>query len=188
MRKLFGDIKVVIILAIAWLGLRLIIGMATNHQADQGSKWGVLTHMLLILISISFAMAHAHKDHAYGFLNLFKKAAKYSILYSILGTLMVVIYYKWLSNEMLVKQQQDIALILESLDTKEEFEQIIKENPALKGHTLDQLKTKAIERSILFTKVGSLASLGGLALIIVSFLYSLIAGWLFNAFFFKPKN
>jgi hypothetical protein len=101
---------------------------------------------------------------------------------------MVVVYYKWISNEMVIKQQQDIALIIESLDTKEEFQQIMKDNPALKGHTLEQLKTKAIERSILFTKVGSLASLGGLALIIVSFLYSLIAGWLFNTFLFKEKK
>jgi hypothetical protein len=188
MRKLFGNINIVILLAFSWLGARILIGETTHYQASVGSKWGVLLHMLLILVSISMAMAHAHRDRSYGFLNLFKKAAKYSVLYSLLGTLMVVVYYKWISNEMVIKQQQDIALIIESLDTKEEFQQIMKDNPALKGHTLEQLKTKAIERSILFTKVGSLASLGGLALIIVSFLYSLIAGWLFNTFLFKEKK
>jgi hypothetical protein len=188
MRKLFGNINIVILLAGLWLGVRVLIGEVTGFEASIGSKWGVLLHMLLILVSISIAMAHAHHQRTYGFINLFKKAAKYSVLYSLLGTLMVVIYYKWISNEMVMKQQQDIALIIESLDTTEEFQQIMKDNPALKGHTLEQLKTKAIERSILFTKVGSLASLGGLALIIVSFLYSLIAGWLFNTFLFKEKR
>jgi hypothetical protein len=89
---------------------------------------------------------------------------------------------------MVIKQQQDIALIIESLDTKEEFQKIIQENPALKGHTVEQLKTKAIERSILFTKLSSMASLGGLALIITSLIYSLIAGWLFDTFLFKAKK
>ncbi len=188
MRKIFGNINIVFILAILWLMVRILTGYTTHYQADQGSKWGVLLHMLMILVAISIAMAHAHRERSYGFLNLFKRAAKYSILYSLVGTLMVVVYYKWISNEMLIKQQQDIAMIIESLDTPEEFQQILKDNPALKGHTLEQLKTKAIERSILFTKVGSMASLGGLALIIVSFLYSLIAGWLFNTFLFKAKK
>ncbi|MEY3957130.1 MAG: hypothetical protein RLZ73_1586, partial [Bacteroidota bacterium] len=50
-----------------------------------------------------------------------------SILYSLSGTLMLVIYYNWISNEMVIKQQQDIALIIESLDTKEEFQKIIQD-------------------------------------------------------------
>lgn len=188
MRRIFSSIYVVLILAFLWLATRMVIGHFTHYQAASGSKWGVLTQILFILIAISLAMMHAHQQRQYGFLNLFKKAAKYSVLYSILGTGMIVIYYNWISDEMNIKQQQDIALIIESLDTKEEFQKIIQENPALKGHTIEQLKTKAIERSILFTKLSSLASLGGVALVITSLIYSLIAGWLFDTFLFRIKK
>jgi hypothetical protein len=188
MRRVFSSIYLVLFLAILWLLVRIAIGHFTHYQASSGSKWGVLLQILFILLAISLAMTHAHQQRQYGFLNLFKKAAKYSILYSLSGTLMLVIYYNWISDEMLIKQQQYIALIIESLDTKEEFQKIIQENPALKGHTVEQLKTKAIERSILFTKLSSMASLGGLALIITSLIYSLIAGWLFDTFLFKAKK
>jgi hypothetical protein len=88
---------------------------------------------------------------------------------------------------MIIKQQQDIATIIQSIDSPEEYKAIITENPTLSKLSADQIKAKAIERTMLFTKTSSMASLGGVAMIIVAMIYSLIAGWLFNMFLFKEK-
>ena len=141
----------------------------------------------VILMAIVVAMGRSHQEKKYGFVALFKIAAKYGVLYALLGTMMVVIYYNWISNEMVIKQQQDIATIIQSIDTPEEYKAIIKDNPALVKLNAEQIKAKAIERTLLFTKTSSMASLGGVALIIVAMIYSLIAGWLFNMFLFKEK-
>ena len=177
----------VLVIAALWLSGRCLIGSITDYNATEGSKWGVLTHLFFILISIVVAMWRSHQEKKYGFVALFKIAAKYGVLYAILGTMMVVIYYNWISNEMVLKQQQDIATIIQSIDTPEEYKAIIKDNPALVKLNAEQIKAKAIERTLLFTKTSSMASLGGVALIIVAMIYSLIAGWLFNMFLFKEN-
>ncbi len=187
MRRFFTSPLMVIIIAALWLSGRCLIGYLTNYNATDGSKWGVLTHLFFILMAIVVGVLRSHQERKYGFVALFKVAAKYGVLYAVSGTILVAVYYNWISDEMVVKQQQDIATIIQSLDSPEEYKAIIKDNPALSKLSPDQIKAKAIERTLLFTKTSSMASLGGVALVIVAIIYSLIAGWLFNMFLFKEK-
>ena len=187
MRRFLTSPYMVLFIAALWLAGRYLIGYLTQFNAAEGSKWGVLTHLFFILMVIVVAMLRSHQEKKYGFVALFKIAAKYGVLYALLGTMMVVVYYNWISDEMVVKQQQDIATIIQSIDSPEEYKAIISENPTLSKLSADQIKAKAIERTLLFTKTSSMASLGGVAMIIVAMIYSLIAGWLFNMFLFKEK-
>ena len=187
MRKFLTSPYMVLVIAALWLSARCMIGYLTKFNAAEGSKWGVLTHLFFILLAIVVAMVRSHQNQKYGFVALFKMAAKYGVLYAVLGTMMVVVYYNWISDEMVIKQQQDIATIIQSIDSPEEYKAIVKDNPSLSKLSADQIKAKAIERTLLFTKTSSMASLGGVALIIVAMIYSLIAGWLFNMFLFKEK-
>jgi hypothetical protein len=188
MRKFLTSPYIVFIIAAIWLSERYIIGIFTHFNASEGSKWGVLTHLFWILVCILIAMIRSHQNRQYGFVQLFKIAAKYGVLYAVVGTAMVVVYYNWISNEMVLKQQQDIATIIQSIDSPEEYKAIVKDNPVLAKLSADQIKEKAIERTLLFTKTSSMASLGGVALIIVAMVYSLIAGWMFNMFLFKERK
>jgi hypothetical protein len=188
MRKFLTSPFIVLAISAIWLGGRYLIGFFTHFNASEGSKWGVLTHLFWILICILIAMIRSHQNRQYGFVQLFKAAAKYGVLYAIAGTVMVVVYYNWISDEMILKQQQDIATIIQSIDSVDEYKAIIKDNPTLSKLSADQIKEKAIERTILFTKTSSMASLGGVALIIVAMVYSLLAGWIFNLFLFKERQ
>ena len=188
MRRFLTSPYMVLIIAALWLAERCLIGYFTQYNASEGSKWGVLAHLFWILVCILVAMIRSHQERKYGFVALFKKAAKYGVLYAVLGTIMVVTYYSLISDEMVIKQQQDIATIIQSIDTAQEYKAIIKDNPALAKLSAEQIKLKAIERTMLFTKTSSMASLGGVAMIIVAMIYSLIAGWLFDMFLFKEKK
>lgn len=174
-------------LPLLWLILRTIIGLSTHYDSAKGSQWGILMHLLFILLAIVLAMMQSHQDAQYDFGVLFKKAARNAIIYSLLATLALGVYYGLISEELTVKKQQDIAQIIEQTDTPEEIALIKQNNTALQGLSKEQIVEKAIEQTTLFTQLKTMLSLAFFSLTLVGFLYSLISAWLFSQFLFQKK-
>lgn len=187
LKKLFQHRFSIVILPIIWLQVRYVIGWCTDFNSTIGSQWGVMTHLLLVLLAILLAMLQCHWKREYAFLQLFKNSAKHAIVYALLVTGSLAIYYGWLSDELILKKQQDIAQIIQETNTPEKIAQIKSMNPALQPLSKDQIVQKAMEQTALFTNVKTMLSLTFFSLTILGFLYSLIAAWLFSQFLFVKK-
>jgi hypothetical protein len=187
LKKLFQHKLSIVLLPIIWLQVRYSIGLLTHFDSTQGSHWGVMTHLLLVLLSILLAMIQCHWKREYDFIHLFKNSAKHAILYALLVTGSLGIYYGWLSDELIIKKQQDIAQIIQETDSPEKIAQIKSLNPALQPLSKDQIVEKAMERTTLLTNLKTMLSLAFFSLTILGFIYSLIAAWLFSQFLFTKK-
>ena len=174
-------------LPLLWLTCRTNIGLFTHYDSAKGSQWGILLHLLFILLAIVLAMVQSHHQAQYEFGHLFKKAARNAIIYSMGATLSLGIYYGMISDELTIKKQQDIAQIIEQTDTPEEIALIKRNNSALKSLSKEQIVEKAIEQTTLFTQLKTMLSLAFFSLTLVGFLYSLISAWLFSQFLFQKK-
>jgi hypothetical protein len=175
------------LLPLAWLAARYCIGWSSHFDSAKGSQWGILLHLLFILLAIVLAMFRCHLSARYDFIFLFKQAAKNAILYAVGATLALSVYYGIISDELTVKKQQDIAQIIAQTDTAEEIAVIKQNNAALETLSKEQIVQKAIEQTELFTNLKTLLSLAFFSLTIIGFVYALIAAWLFNQFLFQPK-
>ena len=188
LNRFFTSSYSVLILPFLWLGIRYGIGWGSQFDAAIGTQWGVLSHLLLVLLAILFAMNQAHQRREYGFGYLFKTAAKNAILYAVGSVLSIGIYYGVLSNELTVKRQHDIAQIIEETNTPEKIALIKQNNPTIQELSKEQIVQKAIEQTELFTNLKTMLSLAFFCLTILGFVYSLIAAWLFSQFLFAPAK
>jgi hypothetical protein len=67
LNRFFTSSYSVLILPFLWLGIRYGIGWGSQFDAAIGTQWGVLSHLLLVLLAILFAMNQAHQRREYGF-------------------------------------------------------------------------------------------------------------------------
>lgn len=187
LKKLILHPLIMLVLPLLWLAIRYVIGAFTQFDSAIGSKWGVLAHLLLVLLAILLAMVQCHWKRSYDFLALFKHSAKHAIVYAVLVIGSMAIYYGWISDELIIKKQHDIAQIIQETDTPEKIAIIKNANPALQSLTKEQIIEKAIAQTELFTNLKTMLSLAFFSLTLLGFIYSLIAAWLFSQFLFEKK-
>lgn len=179
------------ILALVWLGIRWM-SHTSLFPNDSGTarNIGVMTNLSFIILLMFQTLAVLYRERRNGqsgsFMTDIKRVAFPAMKYVLGAGIAITVYYTTLSDELLVKRNEDYVALEASLDTPEELQNIIAQNSQLKGYTKEQILTAAKERTDLFTNAKVVSSASFLVLIFVTLFYALFAVFLFR-YFLKLK-
>ncbi len=173
-------------LAGVWLIIRIIgAKFFFENDYDKGRVLGTMSNLLLILLVIFVAIIQVYRKGS-GTGRSFFSDVRQSMLASLKYVAGVVIaigfYYSSLSEELENKRLNDYVQIEQALDTPEELARIKAENPLLKDLSKEQIIESSITRTDTFTSLRVILPSSLMALLAVSFIYSLLAAFLFRNF------
>jgi hypothetical protein len=175
------------ILALLWLGIRWACHTSLlPNDPDTARSIGVMANLFFIIVLMFQALYIIYKERRNGLTGTFmadiKRVAFPAMKYVLGAGIAITIYYTTLSDELIVKRNQDYIALEATLDTPEKVQKVIAENSQLKGYTKDQIMTAAKERTDLFTNAKVVSSASFLVLIFVTLFYALFAVFLFRNF------
>jgi Ca2+/H+ antiporter len=175
------------ILGLVWLGIRVTLYYTMKDTNPDGARSaGVMINLLFLIFIIFSVLSRLYKERRSGatstFFNDFKVVLKENLKYCLAAGVALVIFYNFISTELLDRRARDHQATVEALDTDEELNQIRNENIQLKNLTREEIIKAANDRTEIFTNPKIVSSASFLVLVFVSLIYTLFAVLLFRYF------
>lgn len=175
------------ILGLIWLSIR-VLGSTYffEKNTDSGRTLGVMMNLFFIILIIFSELSYIYKERRKGvmdrFMGDFKRVAASTVKYALMAGIVIAVYYNFVSDELLVKRQQDYILTEQALDTDEELKLVQEQNIQLAHLSREEIIAAAKGRTDLFTNPKVVSSASFIVLIFVSLIYTAFAVLLFRTF------
>lgn len=177
------------LLALLWFAVRLAGGAIVHNDYERGKSIGITANLIFILLIILYSLYQTLKSNTTNtFLDDFRLCIKAALKYIFLMTLLMVIYYTTLSDELADIRTSAFAEAVLSLDTDEELARARSENFALKDLSREEILDGWKRNIDLFHSIKAIAIGGSLVLILIAFLYSALGTWLWRTILGKKPE
>lgn len=166
-----------------WLFARIVISQF--FPVDKAVTFGALSNVLLILILIFLAIYTKYKKHTGerpAFFQDFRDCMLAAMKYVVATVLFIGLYYGVFSNDIETMRNIRTESFAREIIIPENYNQLIEQNPNLKGKSIEELTATNKENVERFVSVKSQVLGASLALTAVSLAYSLLAVFFWRSF------